>query len=158
MSYTVPVMLVTFFFFSLQTFYGELRQLLRFVKESYGGVFWKVALSGLLDSAFKESKDKPDTSKTPDQDVFIRGAVGKVQRKNTKVTKIDKTVTYKTKRKFLQKFGRVTTESSDGNSSLCKVPSVVDSPSGEMALSPRSKRKVGIWLFSLLVPTYRELT
>ncbi|CAH3019143.1 unnamed protein product [Porites evermanni] len=131
------------------TFYGELRQLLRFVKENYGGVFWKVALSGLLDSAFKEPKDQTDANKVPEQDTLTRGAVGKVQRKETKIAKVERTITYRTKRKFLQKFGRVTTESSDsGSTSLSKLSSVVDSPSVEMALSPRSKRKIftlGTW-------------
>ena len=127
----------------LQTFYGELRQLLRFVKESYGGVFWKVALSGLLDSACKETKDQTDANKTPNQEMLTKGVVGKVQRKGTKITKVERS---KTKRKFLHKFSRVTTDSSDGNTSLSKLPSVVDSPSLEMALSPRSKRKVRIYI------------
>ena len=131
---------------SSQTFYGELRQLLRFVKEYYGGVFWKVALSGLLDSAFKETKDQTDANKTLEQDTLTRRLSGKVHRKGTKVTKVERTITYRTKRKFLQKFSRVTTDSSDGSSSLSKLPSVVDSPSLEMALSPRSKRKVRIFL------------
>lgn len=107
-------------------------------------MFWKVALSGLLDSAFKESKDQTDANKVSEQDTLTRGAVGKVQRKETKITKVERTITNRTKRKFLQKFSRVTTDSSDsGNTSLSKLPSVVDSPSLEMALSPRSKRKVG---------------
>lgn len=116
---------------------------MRFVKENYGGVFWKVALSGLLDSAFKEPKDQTDANKVPEQDTLTRGAVGKVQRKETKIAKVERTITYRTKRKFLQKFSRVTTESSDsGSTSSSKLSSVVDSPSVEMALSPRSKRKV----------------
>ena len=118
------------------------------MKESYGGVFWKVSLSGLLDSAFKETKDKTDASKTMDQDVLTRGTVTTVQRKATKATKVERTGTYKTKRKFLQKFGRVTTESSDGSSSLSKVPSFVGSPPLETALSPRSKRKVELTIFT----------
>ena len=141
----MPLSLTKCIFF--QTFYGELRQLLRFVKETYGGVFWKVSLSGLLDSAFKETKDKTDANKTVDQDVLTRGAVATVQRKATKVTKVDRSGS-KTKRKFLQKFSRVTTESSDGSSSLSKLPSFVDSPSLESTLSPRSKRKVEFTIFT----------
>ena len=137
---SITIIIVLFF----QTFYGELRQLLRFVKECYGGVFWKVALSGLLDSVFKETKDQTDSSKTPEQELVAKGVTGKVQRKGTKVTKVDRSITYKTKRKFLHKFSRVTTESSDGNTSLSRLPSVVDSPSLEMTLSPRSKRKVRV--------------
>lgn len=71
-------------------------------------MFWKVALSGLLDSAFKEPKDQTDANKVPEQDTLTRGAVGKVQRKETKIAKVERTITYRTKRKFLQKFSRVT--------------------------------------------------
>lgn len=114
------------------------------MKESYGGVYWKVALSGLLDSAFKETKDQGDTSKTPGQESLTRG-VWTVQKRATVRTKVERSYTYKTKRKFLQKFGRVTMESSESSTSLTqspKVPPSVDSNSLETALSPRSKRKV----------------
>lgn len=104
-------------------------------------MFWKVALSGLLDSAFKETKEKTDANKSSDQDTLTKSVAGKFQRKLSKFSKAERTPTCKTKRRFLQKFSRVATESSDGNSSLSKLPSVVDSSS--LALSPRSKRKVG---------------
>lgn len=105
-------------------------------------MFWKVALSGLLDSAFKETKEKTDANKSSDQDTLTRSVAEKFHRKVSKFSKAERTPTCKTKRRFLQKFSRVATESSDGNSSVSTLASVVDSPSLEMALSPRSKRKV----------------
>ena len=119
------------------------------MKESYGGVFWKVALSGLLDSAYKETKEKTDANKSSDQDTLTRS----VHRKVSKFSKAERTPTSKTKRRFLQKFSRVATESSDGNSSVSTLPSVVESPSLAMALSPRSKRKVRKinWNFILIL-------
>lgn len=132
-------------FFSLQTFYGELRQLLRYVKESYGSVFWKVALSGLLDSAYKETKDQADASKTPEQESLAKGAWTVVQKRVAATAKVERTATYKAKRMFLQKFARVTAESSESSSSLSqtpKLPAGANSNSLETTLSPRSKRKV----------------
>ena len=115
------------------------------MKESYGGVFWKVALSGLLDSAYKESKDQADASKTPEQESVTKGLWTTVQKRTITGTKVHRTATYKAKRIFLQKFARVTTESSESSTSLSqspKLPGGANSNSLETALSPRSKRKV----------------
>ena len=116
------------------------------MKDSYGGVFWKVALSGLLDSAFKESRE-PDGNKSNEPEALggLRGR--KVLKREKTTSKVERTATYKTKRKFLQKFARVT-ESSDGNASsssfgVHKMMTVAaDSSSMELVLSPHSKRKV----------------
>ena len=115
------------------------------MKESYGSVFWKVALSGLLDSAYKETKDQSDANKTPEQESLAKGAWTVVQKRVTARAKVERTATYKAKRMFLQKFARVTAESSDSSSSLSqtpKLPAGTSSNSLETALSPRSKRKV----------------
>jgi len=115
------------------------------VKETYGSVFWKVALSGLMDSAYKESKDQADASKTPEQESIAKGAWTVVQKRVTARAKVERTATYKAKRMFLQKFARVTAESSDSSlSQPPKLPAVANSNSVETVLSPRSKRKVNV--------------
>lgn len=101
-------------------------------------------MSGLLDSAYKEPKDQPGASKSPGKESSSKGVVT-VQKTSSARMKVERTVTYKTKRKFLQKFARITTESSDSSTSLAQSPkfsSGVDSSPLEAALSPRSKRKV----------------
>lgn len=106
-------------------------------------MFWKVALSGLLDSAYKESKEPAGANKTPEQESVTKGLWTTVQKRAIK--KVERTATYKAKRMFLQKFARVTMESSDSSTSLWqspKVPGGGSSNSLETALSPRSKRKV----------------
>ncbi|PFX29002.1 protein unc-80 homolog isoform X2 [Stylophora pistillata] len=129
------------------TFYGELRQLLRFVKESYGSIFWKVALSGLRDSAYKESKDQPDAGKTPGLESHTK-SVSTVRKTSVVRMKVERTPTYKTKRTFLKKLARITTESSDSSGSLTrslKFSSGMETSPIETALSPRSKRKIFTW-------------
>lgn len=115
------------------------------MKESYGSVFWKVALSGLMDSAYKETKDHAEVSKTPEQESSARGAWTVVQKRVSARAKVERTATYKAKRMFLQKFARITAESSESTSSLSqtpKLPAGSNSNSVETVLSPRSKRKV----------------
>ena len=43
--------------------YGDVRQLLHYVREAHGGVFRRVALSGLIDSAGKGQKEAKDKEK-----------------------------------------------------------------------------------------------
>lgn len=117
------------------------------MKETYGSVFWKVALSGLLDSAYKETKDQADASKIHEQESLSRGAWTVVQKRVTSRAKVERTATYKAKRMFLQKFARVTAESSESSSSLSQTPKLppgANSNSVETVLSPRSKRKVNV--------------
>ena len=108
-------------------------------------MYWKVALSGLLDSAYKESKDQADATKTPEQESVTKGRWTTVQKRTIGRTKVERTATFKAKRIFLQKFARVTMERSDSNASLShgsKLPAGANSNTLETALSPRSKRKV----------------
>ena len=104
-----------------------------------------MALSGLLDSAYKGSKDQADAAKTPEQETVNKGRWTTVQKRTLGRTKVERTATYKAKRIFLQKFARVTMERSDSNASLShnpKLPAGANSNTLETALSPRSKRKV----------------
>ena len=60
------------------------------MKESFGSVFWKVALSGLMDSAYKETKDQADASKTPEQESSAGGAWTVVQKRVTARAKVER--------------------------------------------------------------------
>ena len=48
-----------------QALYGDVRQLLHYIREAHGGVFRRVALSGLIDSSGKgqDEKDKDKAGK-----------------------------------------------------------------------------------------------
>lgn len=108
-----------------------------------------MALSGLRDSAYKESKDQPDASKTPAQDSSTK-KVSTVRKTSVARMKVERTATYKTKRTLLQKLVRITSESADSSGSLTrslKFSSAVESSPSETALSPRSKRKVGLCVY-----------
>ena len=48
----------------LQALYCDVRQLMTYVKEAHGGVFRRVALSGLLDSANRPHRKEPNTQTT----------------------------------------------------------------------------------------------
>lgn len=98
-----------------------------------------------MDSAYRETKDQADVSKTSEQESIAKGAWTVVQKRVTARAKVERTATYKAKRMFLQKFARVTAESSESSSSLSqtpKSPTGANSNSVETVLSPRSKRKV----------------
>lgn len=98
-----------------------------------------------MDSAYKETKDHAEVSKTPEQESSARGAWTVVQKRVSARAKVERTATYKAKRMFLQKFARITAESSESTSSLSqtpKLPAGSNSNSVETVLSPRSKRKV----------------
>lgn len=51
-----------------QNLYSDVRQLLHYVREAHGGVFRRVALSGLIDSAGKGQKDFSEKNKLPKTD------------------------------------------------------------------------------------------
>ncbi len=55
----------------LQSLYGEVRQLLHYVREAHGGVFRRVALSGLIDSAGKGQKELKDKEKMGKDDRYV---------------------------------------------------------------------------------------
>jgi hypothetical protein len=48
----------------LQALYCDVRQLMTYVKEAHGGVFRRVALSGLLDSANRPHRKEPNMQTT----------------------------------------------------------------------------------------------
>nr|CAD7425389.1 unnamed protein product [Timema monikensis] len=49
---------------NMQSLYCDVRQLMTYIKEAHGGVFRRVALSGLLDSANRPHRKEPDTQTT----------------------------------------------------------------------------------------------
>ncbi|KAK3733911.1 hypothetical protein QZH41_000981 [Actinostola sp. cb2023] len=135
------------------TFYGELRQLLRYIKDNYGGVFWKVAMSGLMDCAYKGKKEEADAvSKSTIQTPLLNKE--RVAKKEGSMSKGDKMTPKTTRRKFFkgQKFGR-TTDGSESDLRALGTSSVssnktLDGTSLEETMSPRSKRKIfslGAW-------------
>lgn len=52
------------FEFILQALYCDVRQLMTYIKEAHGGVFRRVALSGLLESASRPHRKEPNTQTT----------------------------------------------------------------------------------------------
>ncbi|XP_048588212.1 protein unc-80 homolog isoform X2 [Nematostella vectensis] len=132
------------------TFYGELRQLLRYIKENYGGAFWKVAMSGLLECAFK---GKPvETAEviqpTPAVTVTSKEPVVATCKAVKKEMSIREKMTPKATRRKFFKGQKTKHEESDidlrsihsaTSFSSCKV--TADGTAVKDTLSPRSKRK-----------------
>jgi hypothetical protein len=48
----------------MQALYCDVRQLMTYIKEAHGGVFRRVALSGLLESASHPHRREPNTQTT----------------------------------------------------------------------------------------------
>lgn len=44
--------------------YHDIRQLMQYIKESHGGTFRRVVLSGLIDTAIKPHRKEPDIQTT----------------------------------------------------------------------------------------------
>lgn len=50
--------------FGTQSLFCDVRRLMTYVKEAHGGVFRRVALSGLLDSACRPNRREPASQTT----------------------------------------------------------------------------------------------
>ena len=121
--------------------------MLKFVKDVYGGIFWKVALSGLRDCAFKDNKKNiqathenkeavATTGRPVEREVSFKGSSSIVTPKTVK------------KRFFHQKFGKgmdgSDVEGGAGSSSGVSPKVTATGLSLEDTLSPKTKRKVRV--------------
>ena len=118
-----------------------MRLLLNYVKDNFGGVFWEVALRGLLDSICKE----PTCPGQPQHRGVDTPQGGTPLRRVSSSVKDD---TPKGKRHFLfHKIGRGTGGGAEGDSATTPPLSGIlglDASVPEVTMSPRSKRKVRV--------------
>ena len=140
----------SFFSFFFQTLYGQLRQLVKYVKEYCGGTFYRVVFGGLLKSTGKPEKRLQGT--TPEQKI-AQAAMDAESLSTPKSLGTEKIVTPKNSRKlFFPKFSR--SGSSTDGSPTGNVEFGFDSPT-----TPLSRKKVlytykfQTWLRTLL-PNY----